>query len=90
MSDLKDKFDDAKDEVKEKADEAKIRLDKAVDDVKYYAHEAGEDIKNTGETAKEKLSEVNAEKNLTRKVPSLKDVEKWIEEAKTIPRKLQY
>ena len=38
----------------------------------------------------EKLSEVNAEKNLIRKVPSLKDVEKWIEEAKTIPRKLQY
>ncbi len=38
----------------------------------------------------EKLSEVNAEKNLTRKVPSLRDVEKWIEEAKTLPRKLQY
>ena len=38
----------------------------------------------------EKLSEVNAEKNLTRKDPSLKDVEKWIEEAKTLTRKRQY
>jgi predicted flap endonuclease-1-like 5' DNA nuclease len=37
-----------------------------------------------------KMEEVNAEKNLTRQVPFLKNVEKWIEEAKTLPRVLEY
>ena len=58
MSDMKDKFEDVKDNVEEKVDNAKIKLDKTVDDVKEYAHEAGEDVKQTGEAAKEKFSEV--------------------------------
>lgn len=58
MSDMKDKFEEIKDDVQEKADNTKIKLDKAVDDVKEYAHEAEEDIKNSGEAAKEKFSEV--------------------------------
>jgi len=37
-----------------------------------------------------KMEEVNAVKKLTRRTPSLKDVEKWIEEAKTLPRVLEY
>ena len=37
-----------------------------------------------------KMEEVNAEKNLTRRTPSLKEVEKWIEEAKSMPRVLEY
>ncbi|HMU97372.1 MAG TPA: DUF4332 domain-containing protein [Chitinophagales bacterium] len=37
-----------------------------------------------------KMETVNAEKNLTRRTPSLKEVEKWIEQAKTLPRALEY
>ncbi len=37
-----------------------------------------------------KMEEVNAEKKLTRRTPSLKEVEKWVEEAKTLPRALEY
>ncbi|MDR0795811.1 MAG: DUF4332 domain-containing protein [Tannerella sp.] len=37
-----------------------------------------------------KMEEVNAEKKLTRQTPFLKNVEKWIEEAKTLPRVLEY
>lgn len=37
-----------------------------------------------------KMETVNAEKNLTRRTPSLKEVEKWVEEAKTLPRVLEY
>ncbi len=37
-----------------------------------------------------KMEEVNAEKNLVRKTPSQSVVEKWIEEAKTLPRALEY
>ncbi len=37
-----------------------------------------------------KLSEVNAEKNLVRRLPSLSDVERWVETAKTLPRKIEY
>ncbi|MEZ5536864.1 MAG: DUF4332 domain-containing protein [Thiolinea sp.] len=33
-----------------------------------------------------KMAEVNAEKNLVRKVPSEKDVEKWVAQAKELPR----
>jgi predicted flap endonuclease-1-like 5' DNA nuclease len=37
-----------------------------------------------------KLEEVNAEKKLTRRVPSLKEVEQWVVEAKKLPRVLEY
>ena len=37
-----------------------------------------------------KMEEVNATKKLTRRVPSLKEVEKWVEEAKSLPRVLEY
>ena len=37
-----------------------------------------------------KMEEVNAVKKLTRRTPSLKEVEKWIDEAKTLPRVLEY
>ncbi len=37
-----------------------------------------------------KMEEVNEEKGLTRRTPSLKEVEKWIDEAKTLPRELEY
>ena len=37
-----------------------------------------------------KMEEVNEEKKLTRRTPSLKEVEKWVEEAKTLPRCLEY
>jgi predicted flap endonuclease-1-like 5' DNA nuclease len=37
-----------------------------------------------------KLEEVNAVKKLTRKTPSVKEVEKWIEAAKSLPRALEY
>ncbi len=37
-----------------------------------------------------KMEEVNAEKRLVRRTPPLTSVEKWIEEAKTLPRELTY
>jgi predicted flap endonuclease-1-like 5' DNA nuclease len=37
-----------------------------------------------------KMEQVNEEKKLTRRVPSLKEVTAWIEEAKTLPRVLEY
>jgi len=37
-----------------------------------------------------KMEEVNKTKMLTRKTPSLKEVEKWIDEAKKLPRILEY
>ena len=37
-----------------------------------------------------KMEEVNAARKLTRRTPSLKEVEKWVAEAKTLPRKLEY
>ncbi len=37
-----------------------------------------------------KMEEVNEVKKLTRRTPSLKEVEKWIAEAKTLPRELEY
>ncbi len=37
-----------------------------------------------------KMEEVNAEKNLVRKTPSQSVVEKWIDEAKKLPRALEY
>lgn len=38
----------------------------------------------------EKLKAVNAEKKLVRQMPSLKAVTKWIEEARTLPRAVEY
>lgn len=37
-----------------------------------------------------KMEEVNEEKNLVRRTPSLTVVEKWVEEAKSLPRVLIY
>ncbi len=37
-----------------------------------------------------KMEEVNEEKKLTRRTPSLKEVEKWVAEAKELPRVLTY
>ena len=42
------------------------------------------------ENLTKKMEEVNAVKNLTRRTPSLKEVEKWVKEAKTLPRVLEY
>ncbi|MFA5624240.1 MAG: DUF4332 domain-containing protein [Bradymonadales bacterium] len=36
------------------------------------------------------MLEANEAKNLVRRAPSQKEVEKWIEEAKSLPRKLTY
>ncbi|GAB1263867.1 DUF4332 domain-containing protein [Aurantivibrio infirmus] len=38
----------------------------------------------------EKMKEVNDAKNLVRKVPSLSDVEKWVAQAKDLPRAVNY
>lgn len=37
-----------------------------------------------------KMAEVNAEKKLVRQLPSEKQVQEWIEQAKELPRKIQY
>jgi predicted flap endonuclease-1-like 5' DNA nuclease len=37
-----------------------------------------------------KLAEVNEEKKLVRRVPVLKEVEKWVEQAKELPRAVFY
>lgn len=37
-----------------------------------------------------KMEEVNAEKNLVRRTPSQTEVEKWVAEAKELPRVLEY
>ena len=37
-----------------------------------------------------RMAEVNADKKLVRKVPSESQVERWIGEAKTLPRKVEY
>lgn len=37
-----------------------------------------------------KMSEVNAAKNLVRRLPTAKQVEKWVAEAKTLPRAVNY
>ena len=37
-----------------------------------------------------KMEEVNAKKKLTRRTPALKEVEKWVDEAKSLPRMLEY
>ena len=42
------------------------------------------------ENLTQKMEEVNAQKKLTRRTPALKEVEKWIAEAKSLPRMLEY
>lgn len=37
-----------------------------------------------------KISEVNKEKKLTQKLPTLSQIEKWITDAKELPRMLEY
>ncbi len=54
-----------------------------VDTVKELAQRNAENLT-------QKMEEVNEQKNLVRRVPPLKSVEKWIEEAKTLPRVLEY
>ena len=38
----------------------------------------------------DKLAEVNAEKNLTRKVPTLAQVEDWVKQAKSLPKTITH
>ena len=38
----------------------------------------------------EKMEQVNSERNLANRVPSESEVERWIEEAKTLPRHVSY
>jgi hypothetical protein len=37
-----------------------------------------------------KMAEVNAEKNLVNRLPTLKTVEGWVSTAKELPRKVKY
>jgi predicted flap endonuclease-1-like 5' DNA nuclease len=37
-----------------------------------------------------KMEELNDARKLTRRTPSLKEVEKWVEEANSLPRSLEY
>lgn len=54
-----------------------------VDTVKELRHRVAENLQ-------QKLEEVNAAKNLVNRVPSLKEVEKMIEQAKVLPPKMEY
>lgn len=42
------------------------------------------------ENLAKKLASVNEEKSLTRRVPAESEVTRWVEEAKTLPRMLEY
>lgn len=42
------------------------------------------------ENLAKKLTAVNEEKSLTRRVPAESEVTRWVEEAKTLPRMLEY
>jgi len=46
--------------------------------------------KRKGDNLAAKMAEVNAKKKLVRQLPSVKQVEKWIAHAKTLPRKVSY
>lgn len=46
--------------------------------------------RRSAESLAAKLAEVNAEKKLTRRVPTLADVSKWVAQAKELPRLLEY
>lgn len=54
-----------------------------VDTVKELKHRVAADLQA-------KLEEVNAEKNLTNRVPAVKEVEKMIEQAKELPAAVEY
>ena len=42
------------------------------------------------ENLQKKMAEVNKEKKLVRKIPSLTQVQSWVEQAKALPRKISY
>ncbi|MDH3794010.1 MAG: DUF4332 domain-containing protein [Nitrosopumilus sp.] len=42
------------------------------------------------ENLQKKMQEVNEEKNLVRKTPTIDQVTAWVEEAKTLPRAIEY
>jgi len=46
--------------------------------------------KRVPENLYEKLEQVNEEKKLVRQLPTLDIVKKWIEQAKTLPKKVEY
>jgi predicted flap endonuclease-1-like 5' DNA nuclease/NAD-dependent dihydropyrimidine dehydrogenase PreA subunit len=46
--------------------------------------------KRVPENLHAKLGEVNEQKKLVRRLPTLNEVKQWIEEAKTLPRKIEY
>jgi Na+-translocating ferredoxin:NAD+ oxidoreductase RnfD subunit/predicted flap endonuclease-1-like 5' DNA nuclease/NAD-dependent dihydropyrimidine dehydrogenase PreA subunit len=46
--------------------------------------------KRVPENLHAKMLEVNKEKNLVRRLPTLSEVKQWVEEAKKLPRKIQY
>ena len=54
-----------------------------VDTVKEFRHRKAENLQP-------KLEEINAEKNLTNRVPSVKEVEKMIEQAKELEPMVEY
>jgi predicted flap endonuclease-1-like 5' DNA nuclease len=46
--------------------------------------------KRVPENLHEKLEQVNEEKKLVKQLPALDTVKKWIEQAKTLPKKVEY
>lgn len=54
-----------------------------VDTVKELKHRVPENLQK-------KLEEVNAQKNLTNRVPAVKEVEKMVEQAKELPAVMEY
>lgn len=46
--------------------------------------------RRSAENLVKRMSEVNAQKKLTRRVPTLAEVTKWVAEAKKLPRALTY
>ncbi|MCJ7762190.1 DUF4332 domain-containing protein [Candidatus Bathyarchaeota archaeon] len=46
--------------------------------------------KRVPENLHAKMLEVNAKKTIVRRLPTLNEVKQWIEEAKKLPRKIQY
>jgi predicted flap endonuclease-1-like 5' DNA nuclease len=54
-----------------------------VDTVKELKHRVAENLQK-------KLEEVNAQKNLTNRVPAVSEVQKMIDQAKELPAKMEY
>lgn len=46
--------------------------------------------KRVSENLTRKMEEVNREKKLVRRLPVLSEVKKWVDQAKKMPRKIQY